>query len=62
MQSVPSTASQESLETWDSLTAISVLDRLDEEFGQVTKRAPELASATSIPEIVVIIEKCDPSA
>lgn len=41
---------------WDSLSHLSVLSALDEEFGPVTEDIRELGTAQSVREISMLIE------
>lgn len=50
----PETTS-EMLDEWDSLGQISILARLDLVFDGITDRAPDLASATSVAQILKIL-------
>lgn len=43
------------VEEWDSLGHISILTRLDALLDDVTERVPDLATATSVPEIVTLL-------
>ena len=44
---------------WDSLGHLTLLMKLDEKFDDITEKIPELASATSVKEIISLIKKSD---
>tara|TARA_Y100001970_G_C14250975_1_gene871863 strand:- start:2435 stop:2701 length:267 start_codon:yes stop_codon:yes gene_type:complete len=52
------TKSQDLVE-WDSLGHLTLLMKLDEKFDDITEKIPELASATSVKEIISLIKKSD---
>lgn len=43
------------IDEWDSLGHLSILQALDEKYNDVTERVPELASVSSVKEIVNLI-------
>ena len=43
------------IDEWDSLGHLSVLQELDIEFDDITERVPELASVSSVKEIVDLV-------
>tara|TARA_B100000575_G_C22600418_1_gene375510 strand:- start:135 stop:374 length:240 start_codon:yes stop_codon:yes gene_type:complete len=45
------------LAQWDSLGHLSLLMKLDEEFDNLTEKVPEIASASSVEEILNLINK-----
>ena len=45
------------LEQWDSLGHISILAHLDRKYDDVTENCPDLASATSVKEIFMILNE-----
>jgi acyl carrier protein len=45
------------LEEWDSLGHISIMSFLDKSFGEITERVPDFASATSVREIISLLEQ-----
>jgi acyl carrier protein len=45
------------LEEWDSLGHISIMSFLDKSFGEITERVPDFASATSVREIIALLEQ-----
>jgi acyl carrier protein len=45
------------LEEWDSLGHISIMSFLDKSFGEITERVPDFASATSVGEIISLLEQ-----
>jgi acyl carrier protein len=45
------------LEEWDSLGHISIMSFLDKSFGEITERVPDFASATSVKEIIALLEQ-----
>jgi hypothetical protein len=55
---VPDTTSSD-VEEWDSLGHISILTRLDAVLNDVTERVPDLATATSVPELMALLSSDD---
>ena len=55
--SVNSESDSTMIEEWDSLGHISILAHLDQKFDNITENCPELASATSVKEILTILNK-----
>jgi len=45
------------IQEWDSLGHITILARLDELFNNISERFPQLAEASSIPEILLILQR-----
>ena len=45
------------IQEWDSLGHITILARLDELFNNISERSPELAEASSISEILQILQR-----
>ena len=45
------------IEQWDSLGHISILAHLDRKFDNITENCPDLASATSVKEILMILNE-----
>lgn len=45
------------LEQWDSLGHISILAHLDRKFDNITENCPDLASAASVKEILMILNE-----
>ncbi len=45
------------LEQWDSLGHISILVHLDRKFDNITENCPDLASAASVKEILMILNE-----
>lgn len=45
------------LEQWDSLGHISILVHLDRKFDNITESCPDLASAASVKEILMILNE-----
>jgi len=43
------------IDEWDSLGHLSILQALDESYNDVTERVPELASISSVKEIVDLV-------
>lgn len=43
------------IEEWDSLGHISIMSFLDKTFGEITERVPDFASATSVKEILDLL-------
>jgi acyl carrier protein len=43
------------VDEWDSLGHLSILQALDEKYNDVTERVPELASVSSVKEIVDLV-------
>ncbi len=50
-------SSSGTVDAWDSLGHLAVLDGLDQRFDGITSKAPELASAESIAEIVEVVQR-----
>jgi hypothetical protein len=48
-------SSSETIEQWDSLGQISILAQLDDTYPNVTERIPQLATATSVSEILRLL-------
>lgn len=51
--SVESTSND--LDEWDSLGHLSILQELDIKFNNITDRVPELASVSSVKEIIDLV-------
>jgi acyl carrier protein len=51
------TSKSSDFEQWDSLGHISIMSFLDKNFNEITERVPDFASATSVLEIIVLLEK-----
>ena len=45
------------VEEWDSLGHISVMSYLDKTYDEITERVPDFASATSVQEIIELLNK-----
>ena len=43
------------IEDWDSLGHLNLLMKLDEAFGDISEKVPELASASSVKEIYELV-------
>ena len=43
------------LEEWDSLGHISIMSFLDKTYGDITERVPDFASATSVREVLDLL-------
>jgi acyl carrier protein len=54
---VNSESDSTTIEAWDSLGHISILAHLDQKFNNITENCPELAAATSVKEILTILNK-----
>jgi len=54
---ITSVSSSENTENWDSLNHLSILISLDQLLGGRAANIPELATATSIKEIVTLLNK-----
>jgi len=51
------TSKSSDFEEWDSLGHISIMSFLDKNFNEITERVPDFASATSVLEIINLLEK-----
>ena len=51
------TSSSSDFEEWDSLGHISIMSFLDKNYDEITERVPDFASATSVIEIITLLEK-----
>ena len=45
------------IEEWDSLGHISIMSFLDKSYGEITERVPDFASATSVREILALLNE-----
>ena len=45
------------IEEWDSLGHISVMSYLDRTFNEITERVPDFASATSVQDILDLLNQ-----
>jgi len=57
VSAVTADSSSGTLDAWDSLGHLAVLDGLDKAFPGITSTAPELGTAESVSEIVAILER-----
>ena len=51
------TSKSSDFEEWDSLGHISIMSFLDKNYNEITERVPDFASATSVLEIIDLLEK-----
>lgn len=55
--SLDAASSSGTVEAWDSLGHLAVLEALDRRFDGITSKAPELGNAESIAEIVEVVQR-----
>ena len=56
ISSVTQESTSYDIDEWDSLGHLSILQLLDSKYNDITERVPELASASSVKEIINLVK------
>jgi acyl carrier protein len=49
-------SSNTSIERWDSLGHFAILSAIDDKYGDISEKNPEIGKATSVKELLKILE------